>query len=149
MNFPAWRDLFRGRARRLGLAVPEVTAKGGGKMANLQLDSDTIATLTILVYDASGAIVPAPSGDQFSVVSSNPASLGAAIGKDANGNPAVVLTPLVQASPGLSVTVSDSIGLAAFTEGVDIVEDTVPKALGLDLVHAATASQPVPSAPGP
>src|SRR5271157_5708430 len=73
------------RAVSISLGLP--TRKKDGKvMANFELLTD----------EASGDPVPAPAGDTFTVVSSNPASLGAAIGATAAGNPAVVLTPLVR-----------------------------------------------------
>ena len=118
-------------------------------MANLQLPNDVVRTIPILANDAAGDVVPAPTGDTFSVVSSNPASLNAVIGQTVSGAPAVVINALVQVSPGLSFTVSDSAGLAAFTENVDIVQDTAPKAIGLDLAGETDAAQPVPTNPGP
>lgn len=118
-------------------------------MPNFELPNDQVVTITIKTQDASGATVPAPAGDVFSVASSNPASLGAAIGTDANGNPAVILTPLVQASPGLSITVSDADGLAADTQLVDIVPDVTPTNIVLDLADATHTTQPVPTNPGP
>ena len=126
------------------LALPEIVKKGK-VMANFELANDEVATIPILVDDASGDPVAPPSGDTFSVVSSS-ASLGAAISADGKG---VVLTPLVKVSPGLSITVSDSAGLSAFTLGVDIVSDTTPKAITLDVANATEVSQPVPTAPGP
>jgi hypothetical protein len=117
-------------------------------MPNFELASDEVATATILVRDAGGDIVAAPAGDTFSVASSSP-SLGVAIGADVKGAPAVVMTPLVVASPGIQVTVSDSAGLAQFIQVVDIVADTKPVALGLDLANVSETSQPTPTAPGP
>src|SRR5208337_2235780 len=85
------------RAVRISLGLP--TRKKDGKvMANFELLNDEVVMIPILTDDASGDPVPAPSGDTFTVVSSNPASLGAAIGATAAGNPAVVLTPLVRVS---------------------------------------------------
>ena len=96
--------------------------------------------------DAPGIVVPATPGDVFSVVSSNPASLGAAIGATAAGTPAVVLTPLVQASPGLTITVSDADGLQQWVQIVDIVQDVAPRNVVLDLADATTVPQAVPTA---
>lgn len=118
-------------------------------MPNYELSNDTIATIPIMTTDAGGTVVPAPVGDKFTVVSSNPTSLSASIGQTSTGNPAVVLTPLVQASPGLSITVSDSAGLAQDTQLVDIVQDVSPKNVVLDLADATTTTQPTPTAPGP
>lgn len=133
---------------RIALALPIVHRKGV-LVANLQLPNDEVLTIGILVLDAAGDTVPAPSGDTFTVVSSNPASLDAVIGATPSGQPAVVMNALVQASLGLTVTVSDSAGLKAFTETVDIVADTKPAAVGLDLAHATSVVQPVPTNPGP
>lgn len=118
-------------------------------MANYELLNDQQVTVTIKTTDSSGKVEPYPPGDIFSVVSSNPASLGAAIGADAAGNPAVILTPLVQASPGLTFTVSDSAGLAVAIQAVDIVADTTDTNIVLDLADATHVSQPVPTNPGP
>jgi len=136
------------RAVSISLGLP--TRKKDGKvMANFELLNDEVVTIPILTDDASGDPVPAPAGDTFTVVSSNPASLGAAIGATAAGNPAVVLTPLVRVSPGLSITVNDSAKLSSYTQAVDIVADTTPQAITLDIADATEVSQPVPTAPGP
>jgi hypothetical protein len=146
---PAWWWLHRpGRATRIALELPTVRKKGK-IMPNYELTDDSVVTITIKTTNSAGVVEPYPPGDVFSVVSSNPASLTAAIGKDAGGNPAVVLTPLVQASPGLTVTVSDSAGLAQFVQIVDIVQDVADTNIILDLTTATKVSQPVPTAPGP
>ena len=120
-------------------------------MANIQLANDEILIIPILTDDAAGTPVPPPTGDTFSVVSSS-ASLAATIDTTTlvpAGTPGVMLVPMVQVSPGLSFTVSDSAGLTAFVQGVDIVADTTPKAITLDVAHEVMQSQPVPAAPGP
>lgn len=142
------KALLAASAKSIRLALPTVTRKGV-VMANFELANDEVATIGILVDDASGAPVAAPAGDVFTVVSSNPASLGAAMGTTAAGGPAIVLTPLVQVSPGLQVTVTDSAGLTAFTQLIDIVQDTTPKAITLDITNAVEVAQPVPTATGP
>jgi hypothetical protein len=118
-------------------------------MPNLELEDDVVATITIGTTNSAGVVEPVPVGDTFSVVSSKPASLQAAIGVDKSGNPAVVLTPLVQASPGITITVSDSKGLAALQQIVDIVPDVTPTNILLDIAGMTTASQPAPTNPGP
>lgn len=130
------------------LALPTITRKGV-LVPNYELKDDTVATVPILTTNSAGVVEPPPTGDIFSVTSSNPASLTAAIGQTAAGNPAVVLTPLVQASPGLTFTVSDSAGLKVATQIVDIVQDTTPTNIILDLADATTVPQPVPTPPGP
>ncbi len=136
------------RAKRISLGLPTVT-KNGKHMANFELLNDEVVTIPILTDDAGGDPVPAPAGDTFSVVSSNPASLNAVIGTTSAGNPAVVINALVQQSPGLTIVVSDSAGLSAFTQIVDIVADTTPKAITLDIADATEVSQPTPTNPGP
>ena len=118
-------------------------------MPNYELPDDEVLTVTIKTTNSAGATEPVPAGDTFTVVSSNPASLQAAIGTDAAGNPAVVLTPLVQASPGLTITVSDSAGLAQAVQIIDIVADVTPRNVVLDFADAVAVPQAVPAAPGP
>lgn len=136
------------KATKIALELPYVTRKGV-HMPNYELPSDGVATITIKTTNSSGVVEPTPAGDTFAVVSSNPASLGAAIGKDASGAPAVVLTPLVQQSPNITITVSDSAGLAQDVQIVDIVLDVNPKNIILDLADAVVTPQPTPTAPGP
>jgi hypothetical protein len=129
----------------ISLSLPTLT-KNGVIMANFELANDEVATIPILVDDAAGQPVPPPAGDTFTAVSSSP-SLGVAVVTTPKA--AVVLTPMVQASPGISVTVSDSAGLTSFILVVDIVEDTTAKAITLDVADATEVSQPTPTAPGP
>ncbi len=118
-------------------------------MPNFELPNDEVVTITIKTTNASGTVEPMPAGDTFDVTSDNPTSLGVAVSTDSGGNPAIVLTPLVQASPGINVTVTDSAGLAAATLVVDIVEDVTPTNVILDVADATHVAQPVPAAPGP
>jgi len=135
-------------AAHINLCLPARTRRGK-PMPNFELPNDEVVTITIQTTNASGTVEPVPTGDVFTVVSSNPASLGAAVGQDAGGNPAVVLTPLVQTSPNITITVSDSAGLAALTQLVDIVADVTDTNIILDLADATHVSQPVPAATGP
>jgi hypothetical protein len=118
-------------------------------MPNFELPNDEVVTIDIETTNSVGTVEAAPAGDVFTVVSSAPASLGAAIGVGTAGAPAIVLTPLVQVSPGITVTVSDSAGLAQVALTVDIVQDVTPTNLILDVADATHVSQPVPTAPGP
>lgn len=118
-------------------------------MPNFELPNDEVVTITIKTTNSVGTVEPAPAGDVFSVTSSAPASLQAVIGADAGGNPAVVLTPLVRVSPGITVTVTDKAGLTAATQVVDIVVDVTPTNIILDVADATHVSQPVPANPGP
>lgn len=118
-------------------------------MPNFELPNDEIVTVSILTQNGAGATEPPPASDTFMVTGSNPASLNAVLGTDAAGGPAVVMNALVKSSPGLTVTVSDSAGLAQYVLTVDIVEDVTPTNIVLDVADATHTSQPVPAAPGP
>lgn len=117
-------------------------------MPNFEIPNDQVWSFTIETANSAGTVEPAPAGDVFTAVSSSP-SLGVAIGTDATGAPAVIVTPLVQLSPGISVTVSDSAGLAQFVQVFDIVADVTPTNVVLDLADGTHTAQPVPAAPGP
>ena len=54
-------------------------------MANFMLPNNQILTASIHVTDGAGGLEPAPVGDVFTVVSSNPVSLAAVLGTDAAG----------------------------------------------------------------
>lgn len=129
------------------LCIPTRTVKGI-IMPNFELPNDEVVTIGIQTTNSAGTVEPVPSGDVFSAASSSP-SLGVAIGATAAGNPAVVLTPTVQASPNITVTISDSAGLKQATLVVDIVPDVTDTNIVLDVADATHASQPVPTAPGP
>jgi hypothetical protein len=137
------------RATSIALELPTRRTKKGKVMPNYELPNDEVDTITIKTQNAAGATEPVPTGDVFSVASDKPASLGTAVGKDAGGNPAIVLTPLVQVSPGIAVTVSDTAGLKVATLIVDIVQDVTPTNIVLDTADATHVAQPVPTAPGP
>jgi hypothetical protein len=128
------------KAVRISLLLPTITQEGK-HMPNFELKNTQVATVGIVARDADGDIVPAPAGDVFSAVSSDPASLGVAV----NGNN-TVWTPLKRAAAGITVTVSDSAGLAVDVQIVDIVADLTPKTVGLDLAGATFADQPEPAA---
>lgn len=117
-------------------------------MPNYELRDDTVATVPIQTTNSAGVVEPPPAGDTFTAMSSLPASLAVSIGSNAAG-PTLILTPLVQASPGITVTVSDSAGLTVATQLVDIVQDTTDTNILLDLADATTTHQAVPTAPGP
>jgi hypothetical protein len=136
------------KATKIVLALPTYTRKGK-PVPNFELPNDEVVTIPIQTTDSAGTVEPVPTGDVFTAVSSLPASLGVAIGATASGSPALVLTPLVQASPGITVTVSDSAGLVQAVQLVDIVPDVTDTNILLDVADATHVSQPVPTAPGP
>lgn len=140
---------FYHKPTQVALELPMRRTKKGKLMPNYELPNDEVDTITIKTQNSVGTTEPIPTGDVFSVTSDKPASLGTTIGKDAGGNPAVVLTPLVQVSPGITVTVSDTAGLKVATLVVDIVQDVTPTNIVLDTADATHVSQPVPTSPGP
>lgn len=141
--------LRRPRPARIALELPRRQSKKGVVMPNFELPNDEIVTITIKTTDNSGGVEPIPSGDIFSATASDVASLQATIGQDASGAAALILTPLVQKASNLTVTVSDKAGLIQAIQIVDIVADTAPANIVLDLADATHVSQPVPTAPGP
>lgn len=129
----------------LAFELPTVTVRGI-PMANFQLKNDAVVTISIKEIDqTSGAALPIPAGDTFSVSNDNPTALNAVIGTDAAGNPALVLNALMQAASGVNVSVSDSAGAKAASLVVDIVADVVPD-LVLDTADAVSVPQAVPAA---
>jgi hypothetical protein len=136
---------------RILLGAPLVLKNGKLTVANIELPNDEVLIIPILTDNDVGMPVPPPPGDVFSVSTSSP-SLSAAIDITTltpPGTPGVKINANVQVSPGLSFTISDSAGLPVFVQGVDIMNDTTPKAITLDIPHAVVQSQPVPAAPGP
>ena len=113
---------------------------------SFQLYNDKVYTFPIAAHNALGASQPWGATNPLAV-SSNPASLGARVIWQAPSF-FLVLTPAVQASPGLSVTVSYT-GMASATLGVDIVPDPDLVSVAIDSSTATSVSQNVPTAPGP
>lgn len=146
----AFESIYRKRHKRpvrIYLPLPVITRKGT-ILPNFEIQDDTVATIPIQVEDSAGVVVPPTSGDTFTAISSTP-SLGVSVGADSSGNPTLILTPTVQASPNITVTVSDADGLTAATLVCDIVPDLSPKTVFIDVAGATTAPQPPPSNPGP
>jgi hypothetical protein len=134
-------------ATRIALALPIITRNG--KVMNFQLANDTVADILITDTNDSGAIVAAVPGDVYSVVSGDPSSLGAVIGKMPSGPfmgaPSLRVNALVKLKPGITATVSDADGLKSFIETIDIVESVTPTAISLDLTNVVLTPQAVPA----
>lgn len=133
------------QATRLAFEIPTRTRKGI-PVPNFELPNDEILTVTIKATNSAGVFEPIPTGDTFTVVSSDPASLNAVMGTDASGNQAVLVNALVQHASNVTVTVTDSAGLTAATQIFDVVDDVTATALALDLTTATHTPQPVPAA---
>jgi hypothetical protein len=135
--------------RKIALALPIIT-RNGKIMANYQLANDVIADIMITTVNANGVLVPAPVGDVFTVVSSDPTKMAAVIGKMPSGPfvgvPSLHINALMKGPfTGLMATITDSSGLAADPALIDIVEDLTPKTITLDFVDAVLTPQPVPA----
>jgi hypothetical protein len=143
---------YRWRQRRIWLALPTLKQEGIEMTNTITLKDTDVYTITIgLVDAATGIVMPFSPGDTFSAASSDPA-IGAAIGLDANGNPALVVRALTLPDANTAssmVTVTDSAGDVAAELTVLY---PVPPAVGdivLDVATAAVTAQPAPTAPGP
>lgn len=125
-------------------------------MANTGIKFDQIGFIPLTLTDASGAVVPTPPGDAFSVVSSG-ASLAMTIGTDPGGSGAtgVIVTPQVMLSDptngggGFTGSVTDSNGDHALSVGpYDVTpEPVLPSISGAALSFSANPTPP--TAPGP
>jgi len=116
-------------------------------MANFEIPNDSVWTFPIVTLNAAGSFEAVPAGDTPTVTSSNAASMTAVASTAAPWT--CTVTPMVQLSPGLTVTVADSAGLVSNVYTFDIVADVTPTNVGLDLADGTSVAQPVPAAPGP
>lgn len=114
-----------------------------------QINDDWVLSIPLVTENAAGGVVTAPPGDTYAA-STDSASLAASIGTMGDGNtPALILTPMVVASTGITVTVTDSTGLAAYVDMWDIVPDVGPVKLDIDMSASTHIMQPTPTNPGP
>ncbi len=114
---------------------------------NFQVYNNKIWTFPLRCQNAAAVSQPFPAGSSFAVVSSNPASLTAAA-TAVTGGYNLVLTPKVQASPGLTVTVTTA-GMAPAVFMVDIVADPNLLSVVVDTTAPTTTPLAIPVAPGP
>lgn len=119
-------------------------------MANYQLFNDKIASVPIVFKDGLGNPITQPEGDGFSVANVSPNSVTASMSFTGANNvgPHLNLVPKVQTSPGLVVTVTDTLGHVVSIP-FDIVGDPNAVVMVADMANITTTSQAVPSAPGP
>lgn len=117
-------------------------------MTTYSILNDKVSSYPLIFENGSSQVVSPISGDTYSVVSSSP-SLGAAIGGTA-ASPLLVVTPMVQAGTGYTVTVSDTKGLPpavfTFNIGPDL---TLATQMVLNVASLTVVSQAIPAAPGP
>jgi hypothetical protein len=136
------------RPEKLVLVLPILTSKGEKPVPNYELANDAVAYVPIQTLDAEGNPVAPPSGDTFTVASSDTTSLGVAVGTmpsgPLQGQPAAVLTPLVPTASGITVTLTDADNLTAGTQVVDIVQGVATTDF-LDVSAAVTVPQAPPA----
>ncbi len=113
-------------------------------MSDTQLYNDRVYAYPLVAMQ-NGATVAFPAG--LSAASSLPNSLGAAIGGTESA-PILYLTPKVQASVGITVTVTGA-SMAPLVEVYDIVADPNLVSIALGSGAPTTSAQNVPTAPGP
>ncbi len=123
-------------------------------MADFPLFNDTQYWFLIDDDDAAGAVVPLPAGDVVSVASGNAASIAMVVepmpsGPSA-GAPSVHVSPMVQATTGISCTLTDTAGQPMpVVVTFSVAANPAPASLALDTATVVTSKQPVPAAPGP
>lgn len=115
---------------------------------NFQIFNDKVYTFPIKCHAADNVLQAFPPGYAPSAISSNPASLTVQTGFVSGGGFSLTLIPKVQGSSGLTVTVS-AVGMASNAFVVDIVPDPDLLTVAVDTSGVTTATQNVPTAPGP
>ena len=141
-RYETWRRRFK--AVRIVFDIPTLTRKGV-IMANYELNNDEVLQFRVNAITASGVVEPIPAGDTFTLAVSDPTKLNAVLGADAAGNVTVSVNALVRAATGITVTLTDSSGLAAAVQAFDIVGDVKPIGLTFDLADATNVPQDVPA----
>ena len=117
---------------------------GGAQATNFQVYNDKVWGFPIQCINVNTSVVgPCPTGTTFAATSSLPGSLAPSI---ASGT--VYLTPLVKASPGITITVS-GVALVPQAFVVDVVPDPNQLGVSLNVAGVGTTPQNIPSAPGP
>ncbi len=115
---------------------------------NFQLYNDKTYTFPLQCKNASGVVQPWPTTGAWPVaVSDNPGSLAASVTYVAPSFK-LVLKPMVQASPNISVTVS-YIGMGPAIFVADIVADPDLISVAVDASGVTTATQSIPTNTGP
>ncbi len=121
-------------------------------MANFQAYNDKVWTLPVKCFNPNTSATTAafPSGTNLTLTNSLPNSLGATL-TGSDSALFLILTPKVQASPGISLTVSGT-NMVAQTLLVDVVDDpAVQNQVSIDTTSAdiTTTAQSVPTSAGP
>jgi hypothetical protein len=117
-------------------------------MAAISILNDKVTSIPLAFENYLGSSVSPISGDSYTVVSSS-ASLGATVGV-ISGSPVLILTPMVQAGTGYTVTVSDAKGLPSLVVTFNITPDpALATQMALTTGSLSMVAQAIPAAPGP
>ena len=115
-------------------------------MPNFELNVGNTAFVPIQTLDASGKPVLPPAGDTFTVVSSNTAALTASVGVMPSGplqNAAAAVLVGLTVAAGVTATLTDSDGLTADVQIVDVIPAADPPTTDfLDISDAVVVPTP-------
>lgn len=122
-------------------------------MANFQLYNDKVWTLPVKCFNPNTSTTTAgfPSGTTVTAASSLPNSLGVAMSGNISTGIWMVLTPKVQVSPGITITLTGT-NMPTTTFLVDVADDPAAQnQMVVDTTPAdiTTVTQSVPTASGP
>lgn len=138
------------RHGKLVLLQPTLTTlQGIPIMAAYALKTDVVAHFVVTETNpATGALVPVDPADVFTVTSSDPANLNAAVATNAAGQTEIAVNWLHTTSPmltGVGISITDSQGNTADNaETFDMVPPThVAAQIGLDIAGVTETPQPV------
>lgn len=133
-------------ATRLALITPIVITKEETKIPNYELNVGNTAFVPIQTLDAAGKPVPPPDGDVFTVASDNAAVAAVAIGTMPSGplaGQAAAAIVGVTAGAGVNITLTDSAGLTADVQIVDVIPVADPPTTDfLDISDAVVVPTP-------
>jgi hypothetical protein len=119
-----WPHTKRGRPAKLALVLPALTTKGDKPVPNYELNVGNTAYVPIQTLDVNQLPVPPPSGDVFTVVSSNLAAATVTVGVMPSGplqGAAAAVVVGLTVAPGITVTLTDSDNLTADIQIVDVI----------------------------
>jgi hypothetical protein len=119
----------RNPAVRLALVTTIVITKEGNQVPNYELNVGNTAYVPIQTLDAGGKPVPPPTGDVFTVASSDTVNLPVTLGTMPSGplqGQACAGIVGVGVVAGATITLTDSSGLTADVQIVDVIPAADP-----------------------
>jgi hypothetical protein len=133
-------------AVKLALVLPALETKGEKPMPNYELNVGNTAYVPIQTLDAGGKPVPPPAGDVFTLASSDsvnaPVTLGTMPSGPLAGQAAAEVVG-VGVVAGATITLTDSAGLTADVQIVDVIPAADPPTTDfLDISDAVVVPTP-------